>query len=694
MSNRTSYRLVAALKQHMVVANVLVGLLYVSSTLAALEHARVHYDLCLIWPGAGVALAAILTCGVRVWPSVAVAGFLILTFRGAPPSLALWITITSTVEVLAIAKVLTRVCGFNGTLQRTRDVLALVAFAVGLGPLLGASFGVAGYAVHGLAPMGDYLRMWRIWWLDEMMGMLLVATSLMVWLHPSGETLTRRRLLEAAGLLVLLAFASHIVYGGILEDRLSRPLSFVCFPFVIWGALRFGQRGAVTTSVVAVGIAIVNMVLGAGPFLQSSPTMSLVYLFGFAAAMMVAGLLLGAVVTEFRAATIGLQQAGELLEARVNDRTAALQEQLIERERVSTALRDSEERYRRITQTITDYIYTVKFLDGHPVETIHAPTCEVVTGYSTAELKANPFLWLSMVHPDDRKSVLQLTPQILATHKSVTIEHRIVRKDGVVRWVQNTTAPKVDADGRVVSYDGLVKDITDRKEAEEALRESEAKFRAVFTSAGIGIIITSMDAVIAEANPAVERMMGYAAGELTGVPLKRLSHPADLALHRDNTRRILTGGETPWVGYDGRYVRKDGSTLWGHLTSALLRDAQGHPLYAVGLIEDITDRKHEEQEREKLLRTVQAAMANVRTLSGLVPICSNCKKIRNAKGEWAAVEEYLTQHTGAQFSHGICPDCMKRFYPEYADAFAATTAASAAHGSTAPAGQDGGNIEG
>jgi PAS domain S-box-containing protein len=694
MSTLSPYAYVARLKEHALLANILVGIAYVSSTLVALEFAQVHGDLCLIWPATGLALAAVLTFGVRVWPSIAVGAFIILVHRGSPLSLAVGGAVGSTLEVLFVGKVLTSSCNLDCTLQRTRDVFAVVAFAIGLGPLLGASLGVAMYAVHGLAPMGDYLRMWRIWWLDEVMGMLLVGTSTLVWLHPSGDSLSRKRVLEATGLLLLLVFASHVVYGGILEDRLSRPLSFVCFPFVIWGALRFGQRGAVTTSLVAVGIAIVNMVRGEGPFLQSSPTMSLVYLFGFAAATMVAGLLLGAVVTEYKAVTTKLQQAGELLEARVEDRTAALHEQLIEHERVSVALRDSEERYRRISQTITDYIYTVKVLDGHPVETTHAPTCESVTGYSNDELKANPFLWLSMVHPDDRKLVLQLTPQILATRKSVTIEHRIVRKDGVVRWVQNTTAPKVDAEGTLVSYDGLVKDITDRKVAEEALRESESKFRAVFESAGIGIIISSMDAVIVEANPAVERMMGYDPGELAGQPVKRIGHPADFALHKDNARRNLTSRDALGVGYDGRYIRKDGTTLWGHLTSALLRDAQGHPLYAVGLIEDVTQRKLAEQERERLLRTVQAAMANVKTLSGLVPICSNCKKIRSEQGEWTMVEEYLTKHTGAKFSHGICPDCLKRFYPDYAEAFAATSTSPDAPGGPATTGEDGRNVQG
>jgi PAS domain S-box-containing protein len=421
----------------------------------------------------------------------------------------------------------------------------------------------------------------------------------------------------------------------------------------------------------AVTIAIVDTIQRQGPFIHMSPSSSLVYLYGFTGVATVTGLLLGAVVTECRTVAYELQEARGLLEARIADRTAALQQQLVERERVSAALRDSEERYRRITQTITDYIYSVAFVDGHPVGTTHAPTCEAVTGYTSEELAASPFLWLHMVHEDDRERVLGLTPEILATHESVNIEHRIIRKDGVVRWVKNTTVPTFDANGVLVSYDGLIQDITERKVAEELVRESEAKFRAVFDSAGIGIAISALDGSLLECNPALERMLGYERGELQGQSLGRIAHPDDLALQRDHVRRVLAGAQTKGFSTERRYVRKDRRIVWGRITATLVRDTKGNPQYGLGLVEDITERKASEQERERLLSKVQEAMANVKTLSGFVPICSSCKKIRDDRGFWIQIEQYLAYHTGVQFSHGICPDCLKQFYPEHADGYAA-----------------------
>jgi PAS domain S-box-containing protein len=648
-----------------------IGVTYVLAARVGLVDANLHDNVTLIWPPVGIALAAALIFGLRIWPAVAVGAFLAYRIAGAPLGFAAVTAVGNTVEILVVVMVLRTWCGFDNGLRRVRDVLLFLSLAVGVAPLVGATIGVIALCIHGMAPWEDFVKAWRIWLVADAMGILVVTPALLTWSQRSREVVVRRHATEAIVLVVLLALVSHVVYGGLLDERLSRPLSLACFPFVIWGALRFGQRGAAASAMLAVTIAIVDTIQRQGPFIHMSPSSSLVYLYGFTGVATVTGLLLGAVVTECRTVAYELQEARGLLEARIADRTAALQQQLVERERVSAALRDSEERYRRITQTITDYIYSVAFVDGHPVGTTHAPTCEAVTGYTSEELAASPFLWLHMVHEDDRERVLGLTPEILATHESVNIEHRIIRKDGVVRWVKNTTVPTFDANGVLVSYDGLIQDITERKVAEELVRESEAKFRAVFDSAGIGIAISALDGSLLECNPALERMLGYERGELQGQSLGRIAHPDDLALQRDHVRRVLAGAQTKGFSTERRYVRKDRRIVWGRITATLVRDTKGNPQYGLGLVEDITERKASEQERERLLSKVQEAMANVKTLSGFVPICSSCKKIRDDRGFWIQIEQYLAYHTGVQFSHGICPDCLKQFYPEHADGYAA-----------------------
>jgi PAS domain S-box-containing protein len=165
----------------------------------------------------------------------------------------------------------------------------------------------------------------------------------------------------------------------------------------------------------------------------------------------------------------------------------------------------------------------------------------------------------------------------------------------------------------------------------------------------------------------LERSLGFEAGELQGQPTGRILHRDDGAMHKELVRRVLAGAPQQGISSERRYVRKDGRTLWGLLTVTVVRDAAGNPQYALGVVEDITVRRVAEQERGRLQQELRQAPANLTTLSGLVPICSCCKKIRDDRGYWTQVERYLTQHTGAQFSHGICPECMREKYPEYAD---------------------------
>jgi len=142
------------------------------------------------------------------------------------------------------------------------------------------------------------------------------------------------------------------------------------------------------------------------------------------------------------------------------------------------ALRESEERYRRITQAVTDYIYTVRVENGRAVETIHGPACEVVTGYASDELRSDPSLWIRMVHEDDRPAVLAQASRVLSGETPEPLEHRIRRKDGALRWVQSTAVAHRGSKGRITSYDGLIRDITERKELADQLQQAQ-KMEAV-----------------------------------------------------------------------------------------------------------------------------------------------------------------------------------------------------------------------
>ncbi len=142
-------------------------------------------------------------------------------------------------------------------------------------------------------------------------------------------------------------------------------------------------------------------------------------------------------------------------------RIAFFSQDISDRKRAEEQLRSSRERYKRITDAVTDYIFTVRFKDGRAVETIHRPQCVQVTGYTVEEFTSNPYLWIMMVHEDDREKVKAHADSILTSPDIAPLDHRIIRKDGTVRWVRSSPVVQRDENGSVISYDGVLHDITD-----------------------------------------------------------------------------------------------------------------------------------------------------------------------------------------------------------------------------------------
>jgi PAS domain S-box-containing protein len=119
--------------------------------------------------------------------------------------------------------------------------------------------------------------------------------------------------------------------------------------------------------------------------------------------------------------------------------------------------------------------------------------------------------------------------------------------------------------------------------------------------------------------------------------------------------------------YEKEYRKKDGTVFPIELRTTLLRDKDGTPKSMWATVRDITERKQVEKDREKLILELLEAMKNVKTLRGLLPICASCKNIRDDKGYWKQIESYIRDHSDAEFSHGICPDCIKRLYPDISE---------------------------
>ncbi|MBU5613616.1 SpoIIE family protein phosphatase [Geomonas azotofigens] len=253
------------------------------------------------------------------------------------------------------------------------------------------------------------------------------------------------------------------------------------------------------------------------------------------------------------------------------------------------ALVRSERRYKRLVAAVTDYIYTVTISEGGVVKTSHGPGCLSVTGYSDEEYQQNPFLWYQMIHEEDRPAVTSLTEELRAGKEIPSVEHRIRHKDGSLRWVINTVVPRYSEQGELIAYDGLISDISERKQAEESLRVQSAALEA----AANAIVITDSDGIVLSVNEAFTRMTGYTLEESVGRDLGFLrSDQHGPELYQDLWATIMAG--KTWQG-EMVNRRKNGELYPEEQTITPVLDQDGHIRHFICIKQDITERKVAEQ---------------------------------------------------------------------------------------------------
>jgi PAS domain S-box-containing protein len=182
---------------------------------------------------------------------------------------------------------------------------------------------------------------------------------------------------------------------------------------------------------------------------------------------------------------------------------------------------------------------------------------------------------------------------------------------------------------------------------------------AILTELVDALIVFDTQGTIMTANPGAMELLGYAEGDLVGRSMD-LIVPASDAVVKSSS--ILEKGTIR--NHETTYTRRDGGTVPVLFGASLLEQANGR-VYIVSTGRDISDRKRAEQVREGLIAELRESMAKIKTLSGLIPICASCKRIRDDRGFWSQIEHFIRANSDAEFSHGICPECVSRLYPDY-----------------------------
>jgi nitrogen fixation negative regulator NifL len=300
-----------------------------------------------------------------------------------------------------------------------------------------------------------------------------------------------------------------------------------------------------------------------------------------------------------------LKRYSEVVATKLEEKVQELEHTLAERQRVEAALRESEKRYKQLLDSVTDYIYTVRIQDGQPVATAHGLGCAAVTGYSPEDYATDPELWHRMIYEPDRPLVRDQAQRLLAGAEAPPLEHRLIHRDGTLRWVRHTPVLHFDAQRRPIAYDGLIEDITERRRAEEAVH----KLSQAVEQGPASIVITDIAGNIEYTNPQFSELTGYSRAEVLG-----------------RNPRILKSGRTPreeyqrlWqtitAGHEWRgefYNRKkNGEFFWETASISPIRDPRGNITHFLAIKEDVTARKRDQErirEQATLLDQTQDAV--------------------------------------------------------------------------------------
>lgn len=630
-----------------------------------------HGNVSPVWPATGFAIAVLLRFGTNLWPGVVIGSFLGLLQTGVGIAVVTGEAAAALLEAVTAVWLVRRWVGADNPFARAQDVIRFCILAGGVATTVSATVGVSSLCLGGVVPWTSFPYLWGTWWLGDVMGALIVAPFLIVWTTADSWRLDRATWTKTGAAFAFLILAGILAFWGPFVSSTGvgdYPIAFLTLPIVVSVAFLAGRKGATAACVICAAMAISGTAQGLGPFFRGSVNESLLLLQSYLVVISVTATILAAVLNERDSARNSLRRSLDDLENRVAERTrelvdanARLQNEVVERRQAEEALRESEERYRNFFVTSRDGVFMTT-VDGQFVDVNSAALEMLGYGAEDAEEALKQNVANLYACPEDRANHVALIAE-LGFSKEYPVDLR--KKDGAIIHSLITTVPRRDSKGAIIGFQGSIRDITERKLAEELLRNTVQRFHTILSSLYSGVLIVTEEGSVEFANQAFCDMFYLADSPPS---LRGLMAPEMIAKIRaayaDPAKAIARIGEVvaeqqPIKGEEidmceGRTYTVDFIPLF----------VDGNPCGRLWHHTDITDQKRAEVEKSKLVANLTEALAQVKKLSGFLPICASCKKIRDDQGFWQQVEDYIREHSEAEFSHSICPECAKRLYPE------------------------------
>jgi diguanylate cyclase (GGDEF)-like protein/PAS domain S-box-containing protein len=294
---------------------VALAVVYVPAARLGLSLAYLHPSATPVWPPTGIALAALLILGQRVWPGVFLGAFVANIWISGAIAPSLGIAVGNTLEAVVGAWLVNRFAGGRHAFERPRDIFRFAALAALASTTISATIGISSLCLGGLAQWADFGPIWITWWLGDASGCLIVAPVLLAWRWGSPGAHDWRRRLETTLLLAGVVAVGLVVFGGLIpSETRDLPLEFLCLPLLVAIAFRLGVREAAAANLLLSAVAIWGTLRGTGPFHRPNPNESLLLLQAFAGVVALTTMALAAVVAERRR----VSQALALLESAVD----------------------------------------------------------------------------------------------------------------------------------------------------------------------------------------------------------------------------------------------------------------------------------------------------------------------------------------------------------------------------------------
>lgn len=553
---------------------------YVGAGLLGLEAAATIANATLIWPPAGIAIAATVLLGSRVLPVVWIGAYVLTMLvgwrEGRADALmyaqAAGIATGNALEAYVAAWLIARV-NVDPRLPTLRSVLWYLAIAGVAGPMVAATIGTASEIARPSVPSMDALKVWGHWMVGDALGAVTLGSALLS--CSTGRAwagVTRARLAEFAAMLATLAAACYVAFLDRTGAELGLELAYLPIPVVLWAALRYTTCGAAWSVVVFVALAVAGAVLDRGLFRDVEASAEVEFFFALylllvsATALIVAGL-------------------------------------VTERANAMTRLREREERYRTLASATNDAVYEWDISAG---TLWWGEGMTRLFGHAESEVRPTLDWWESCIHPEDRNAVVQDLERAVAECASEWESgYRFRRADGSYAHVLDRGVFLRDADGRATRMLGGMTDVTEKHEAELAISRAQSRERLI--AGALRIVLWEGDPTTLDftyVSDGAEALLGWKREEwLEPGFWMGVIHERDREWARNFSVDATRRGEGHEFEY--RLRRRDGSFVWVRDIVAV-EVCDGRPTRLSGVLMDITQIKRAQADVERSRRQIHS----------------------------------------------------------------------------------------